>query len=215
MQIRGTLLGCLLLASLAGGCGPGKEEIIRQLTKQNNALTVKHIELERRLGLRDRENAALQLQLENLSMRGAVDLPVLFPLDRIKLLSITSGTDTDGVLGDDAVAVYFRPLDRDGHVLKRGGEITIKLLDNSTQGQPMLLGLTVVNDHDELSHAWYGRFWTNHYKVVVPFAPDVVLRPNQEVDVHVSFMDFGTGRILTDRTVVNVNIVNPDENLEP
>ncbi len=137
------------------------------------------------------------------------------PSPRATLLHTTGGADLDGVPGDDAVTVYFRPMDRDGHVLKRGGEIKVKLLDNSTPGDPRVLGLAVVNAVNELRRSWYGRFWTNHFKVVVPFAPDVSLRPNQEVDIHLSFEDFGTGESFTARTAIKVNILKPDEELGP
>jgi len=97
------------------------------------------------------------------------------------------------------VAVYFRLLDREGDVVKRGGEIRIKLLlDNRAVGAPKLLNQTVINDPEQLREAWYGKLWTNHYKVVVPFAPDVSIRPGQEVGIHVTFVDFATGVEYTD-----------------
>lgn len=204
-----------MLGVLAAGCGLNKDEIIRELQKQNNSLKVESIGLTRRLQFKDGKIADLEGQLRNLHLNHRIDMPLTFPIDRIELLGITGGADLDGVPGDDAVTVYFRPMDRDGHVLKRGGEIKVKLLDNSTSGEPRVLGMAVVNDGKELRRSWYGRFWTNHYKVVVPFAPDMSLRPNQEVDIHLSFEDFGTGESFTARTAIKVNILKPDEELGP
>ena len=107
------------------------------------------------------------------------------------------------------MSVYFRPLDQDGDALKRGGGIRVKLLDNAGLGQPKLLGVRVDNDPKQIRKLWYGRFWTDYYKIVVPFAPDAELRPGQEIDIHVTFRDWLTGQEHTARTAVTISRTKP------
>lgn len=153
--------------------------------------------------------------MANLRARGQAPPAPLFDIDRIEILGITSGTDLDGDLVDDAATVYFRPLDRVGDVVKRGGEITIKLFDHAFPGGSRQVGYLHVSDSDQIRRCWYGKFWTNHYKVVVPFAPGADLRAGQEVDIYVRFLDLSTGRPFTARKVIKVDVVNPDETVEP
>ncbi len=203
-------MGLLAAVGWLAGCGPTEQERFGDLIKQNKELEIEKIGLEELLQSRDAEIVRLRGQLRNLRDRGLVQPEPLFAIDHIEILDITGGVDTDDQLGDDAVAVYFRPIDRDGHVLKRAGQIKIKLSDNSTPVEPKLLGHRIDNSPERIRKSWYGKFWTNHYKIVVPFYPGTKLRPGQEVDVHVSFLEFATGAEHTARKVVKIAVPNPE-----
>ncbi len=214
LRNRTALTGCAALAVIAGlsGCGPTEQERFRDLVRQSNQLKVDKILLQEQLAGRDTTITELENQLQNLRDRGLAPPAPVFDVDHLQILDITSGTDLDGLPGDDAVTVYFRPIDHDGDVLKRAGEIKITLLDNLAGGQPTVLGFRVDNHPLQIRKAWYGKFWTNHYKISVPFFPDAHLKPGQEVDIHISFEDFATGRTFTARKAVKINRVTPDEN---
>ncbi len=197
------------MAALLPGCGPTDGERFQDLTKQINRLKVEKIELEEQITGRDGEIAALESQLQNLRTDGLAPPEPMFQINEIEILDITSGTNTDGAPGDDAVSVYFRPIDRDGDALKRGGAIRIKLLDNDNADRPTLLGLRVDSDPEQIRKAWHGQFWTDYYKIDVPFTPNAKLRPGQEVDVHLTFLDRATGRKHTALKAVTINRRRP------
>ncbi len=200
---------CWCIVVVGSGCGAGEAEKFRALHQELNAVKLANIELENRLAERDTTIESLRTQLANLRASGNVPLEPLFEVDRIEILDLTSGVDTDGAIGDDAVAVYFRPVDRDGHVLKRGGEITIRLFDHVSTDVSRQVGEVQLRDAEAIRQAWYGRFWTNHYKVVVPFAPGSDLKPGQELDVLVEFVDAMTGRPFRARQVIRLDMANP------
>ena len=130
-------------------------------------------------------------------------------------LDITSGTNLDQKPGDDAVSVYVRPVDRDDHVLKRGGRIKVELLDLTEPGQPRSLVVTTIDDPEKLRGIWYGKFWTDYFKVIAEFPAEAELSPGQEIDVKVWFTDFSTGREFTARKTIKINLVSPDERSGP
>lgn len=197
------------------GCAPTEQEKFRELQQQLNTMAIERIDLESRLAKRDATIQSLQQQLANLRARGQAPPVPLFEIDRVEILDISGGTDLDGKLGDDAVTVYFRPVDGDGDVLKRGGEITIKLLDHTPAGQTRQVGYVHITDSDEIRRCWYGKFWTRHYKIVVPIARGADLKPGQEIDIYLVFVDFATGRPYPGRKVIRMNLVNADEDIEP
>lgn len=200
---------CWIAALAAAGCGPGEAEKFRALHQELNAVKVANIDLDNRLARRDATIEGLEAQLANLRASGKAPLEPLFAIDRIEVLDITSGTDRDGRAGDDAAVVYFRPVDRDRDVLKRGGLIAIKLFDHVAAAGSRQIGQARLSDQELIRQAWYGKFWTDHYKVIVPFAPDAELKPGQELDVLVEFTDAMTGRTFRARKVIVLSIVSP------
>lgn len=200
---------CWIGALAASGCGPGEAEKFRALNQELNAVKVANMDLETRLAKRDATIEGLETQLTNLRASGNAPLEPLFAIDRLEILDITSGKDSDGRPGDDAAVVYFRPVDRDGDVLKRGGRITIKLFDHVAAEGSRQIGAVRLGDPELIRQAWYGKFWTDHYKAIVPFAPGAELRPGQELDVLVEFTDAMTGRTFRARKVIVLSIVSP------
>ena len=197
------------------GCAQSDQARFGEITRQNQELRIEKIGLEELLQDRDLTIAHLQSQLKNLRDQGLLQPEPLFSIERIEILGITGGVNTDGKGGDDAVAVYFRPVDRDGDVLKRAGKIVIQLLDLSSKLEPRLVGHRVDNSPERIRKSWYGKFWTNHYKIVVPFHPDESLLPGQEIDVHVSFLELATGKEFTARKVIKMAVPNPEATSSP
>lgn len=211
LERRAWLLRSVMLMAVVqvSGCGPTPREIA--LEKQVNAKTVEIIELNDRLATRDAKIHAITGQLENVVRHGDVGGKPVFEIEEVQLLDITSGVDIDGQPGDDGMAVYIRPVDRDGDTLKRAGEIRVKLLDNTGIGEPRVISQVVVNDPEQIRRAWYGKFWTDYFKLIVPFAPGARLVPGHEVDIHVTFVEFATGKTFTARKVIKISRIDPDE----
>ena len=186
------------------GCGPSEAEKFRSLTIQINQLKIEKADLQRLLAERESAITQLQEQAENLRRAGSGAGAPVFEVDHVEILKISSGVDRDAVPGDDAVAVYFRPVDRDGDVLKRGGRITVKLFVLRAQGPSSEVGSVRIDDPGRVREIWYGKFWTNHYKVLVPLSAGAKLEPGQAVDVFVSFVEAVTGREFTARHTISV-----------
>jgi len=197
-------LVALATAALVGACGPTEQEKFRALYQQVNAFKVKTIELQDQVQARDDTIESYKQQLKGLRDRGLAPPEPIFDVDRIAILGLTSGTDLDGEPGDDAVTVYFQPLDQVGDVVKRGGKITVKLFDHSPPTKSLEIGFVHLVSADQIRAAWYGKFWTNHYKIVVPIAESAKLHAGAEVDIYVAFVDAATGRRLTARKAVKV-----------
>ncbi len=198
-------------AMLVVGCQTDGEKF-RDLTKQINTLTIEKIDLENRLVRRDADIAALEGRMQNLRGQGLAPPAPAFVVDHIEILKITTGADLDDTPGDDHVTVYFRPLDQDGDPFKTGGAVKIKLLDNRKFGTPTLLGpVAVFNQPERLRKMWYGKFITSFFKADVPFFPNADLGPDQEVDIHLTFEEFATGRTFTARHAVRINHPRPSK----
>ncbi len=198
-------------AAAVGGCGPTEQEKFRALYQQVNALKVETIELQEQIQARDDTVEGYKQQLKGLRDRGLAPPAPIFDVDRIAILGLTSGTDLDGVPGDDAITVYFQPLDRTGDVVKRGGQITVKLFDHSPPTKSLQVGFVHLGTADQIRAAWYGKFWTNHYKIVVPIAENAKLHAGAEIDIYVAFVDAATGRRLTARKAVKIVARTSDE----
>lgn len=192
------------------GCVPSEPEKFRALSQEVNQLKVEVIELESQLADRDSTIESLSGQIQNLRAEGRLPPSPLFEVARIMILDITAGVDLDDRLGDDGVAVYFRPIDADGDVLKVGGRITIKLLDHTEPGRTRQVGLVELTETDAIHKAWYGRFWTDHYKVDVPFSTGFEPRPGQEVDIWVEFVEQATGRPYTATKSILVTVIRAE-----
>ncbi len=202
----------LAVAALPGGlvgCGPTPREI--ELERLVTAKTVEIIELNDRLATRDAKIHALTGRVDKLTGLGDRGGRPFFEITELHLLDITSGVDLDDNPGDDGVAIYIRPVDRDGDTLKRAGEMRVKLLDNSAIGQPKVISQVVVNDPEKIRKSWYGKFWTDYFKIIVPFAPGAKLVPGHEIDVHVTFIELATGKTFTARKAIKIRRIDPDE----
>ncbi|NOS99029.1 MAG: hypothetical protein HOP29_00185 [Phycisphaerales bacterium] len=193
-----------------GGCGPTEQEKFRVLSQEINRLKVETIELEEQLAGRDARIESLTGQIRNLQTEGRLPPSPLFEIEKVVILDISDGVNLDDRPGDDGVAVYFRPVDADGDVLKVGGPITIKLLDHAEPGQTRTVGFALLTDADFIRKAWYGRFWTNHYKVEVPFTAGFEPKPGQEIDIWMEFVDLATGRPFTATKTIAVEAIRSD-----
>lgn len=201
-------LHIMMLVALPG-CPPPADRVSDLLT-QIKETQQRNRELERQLGSGAARITNLEKQVDNLLAQEGTR-PLTFDIEHLQILSMSSGTNLDDKPGDDAVTVYLRPVDADGDTLKRGGRIKVELYDLTEPGRPRSLGVTTIDDPAKIREMWYGKLWTDYYKVIAEIPADANLAPGQEIDVKVWFTDFSTGREFNARKTIKINLVSPDE----
>lgn len=123
--------------------------------------------------------------------------------ERIELARLSGGYDDDGRPGDDGLVLYVQPFDRDQHVVKAAGTLTVKLLDPLNPPN----SITYATYEFDLQHTrqlWYGRLMTQHFSVKCPW-PQGHLPVHNEIIAHVVFTDLITGKSLTATGAFKIN----------
>ena len=120
---------------------------------------------------------------------------VLIVPERIELAGISGGYDDDDQVGDDGLVLYIEPVDRDGHVVKAAGTLSVRLLDPLSPPDRLEFG-SYKFDWDHTREKWYGRLWTHHFRVKCPW-PEGRLPAHNEIIAHAVFTELITGRSLT------------------
>lgn len=187
----------LLLPLLALGCEsqvPAKDfrEVQRQLQESREEVS--------RLGneLAQQTELAQALQARIARQRGLTHQDMLDELVapvRLELEEMSGGYDTDGQPGDDGIALFIRPIDRDGHAIKAAGSLRITILDPLSPPNANVVA-EYHFDVPATRKLWYGRLWTYHFTVRCPWPPGQ-MPLHDEVTAHVAFTDLLTGKLLT------------------
>ena len=185
------LCGLLLTA----GCDAPGERV--RLANENQQLRGQNTRLSREVAQRDGTITQLNRQLRNLRQLGPERPIAAFAPVKLKIASLSRGTDYDGKPGDDGVRVYLQPLDADGDPVKVPGKISIQLVDDSELGKPRLLGFYVFDGIEDLRRMWHGKFLTQHFTVDCPFPPRTKLPTSRQVNVTAEFVDYLSGATLT------------------
>jgi hypothetical protein len=120
---------------------------------------------------------------------------------------MSGGADYDGKPGHDGVTVHVRPYDADGYTVKAPGRIEVQLTDLTDPSNPQTLAVCTIHDAEELRESWYGRFWTDHYTIKCPFKAGAGPPESGKVVVRAKFVDYLTGKTLTD--VQEVEVIAP------
>lgn len=185
------LIAGVAIASIGSGCASNR--IRAQLMREKDKLQLENAALERQLKTCREAKQSLSTQVENLQ-NFPPDRPItLFSPVRIEIASLSGGTDLDGKPGDDGVNVYVRLFDKEGDAVKAPGRLTAQILDLENAGNPRSLCVRTIASEQELCESWYGRFGTNHFKVVCRLDPDGSQPRTDEVGVRVEFVPYLTG----------------------
>jgi len=196
------------LAAAAGGMAgcvstvPGEDyrNVERQLTSAKEEIA----RLEQQLAA-EQENAR-QLREQLAAARG-LDKELLDQLvvpERIEIVSPSGGYDDDGKTGDDGLVLYVQPIDRDGHAVKTAGSFKVTMLDLTDPTEPKVIA-PYEFDVPTTRSLWYGRLWTNHFKLRCPWPPSGGPQA-REVTVRVSFTILLTGTTLDTQGVYPVSL---------
>ncbi|HET6429760.1 MAG TPA: hypothetical protein VFJ30_15190 [Phycisphaerae bacterium] len=197
---RPACLAAGLCLAAAGCVGQGEDPLVackrtvRQLERENAALTEKQLQLQQRVEDLQKQVAALQgLPPDRMAK--------LFTVERIELGRYTAGANLDDKPGDDGVRVYLQPIDRDGHVIKAAGTVSLQLFDLS-RPDGNLIGRCDV-PAEAMGKYWFGGLGRSHYRFDLPWTT----RPaTAEVTVRASFTDLLTGKAFTAQKVCTVTL---------
>ncbi len=197
--------GFLLAACILplAGCISAKHQA--RLARENEELHVSVKELERELSDCNLQTQRVSEQLANLQAMDSSRPADLFAPVKLEIASLSGGANYDDRVGDDGVTVHLRLRDIDGDTVKAPGKITIQLVDNSTMGQPTVLGVYSFSSAEELRKTWHGRFGTQHYTLRCPFESQGPFPATPRVDVRAEFVSYLTGIALTAFEEVTVN----------
>ncbi len=189
----------LLLSAGAAGCNHNQVDALtrelKQARSQNADLREEARRLRQELKARDEHVARLQ-------HLGEKRLELLFRVTGLKL-GRTGGVDLDDTPGDDAVRVYLRPIDRDGHALKAAGSVSIQLFDLAAEPDRNLIARYDF-PVEQIAKHWHGGLLTYHYRFDCPWKSGPPRRP--EVTVRATFTDYLTGQAFTAQKLITVRL---------
>jgi len=183
----------LLLSGAACDSVPGEK--FRAVQRDLFAAQESTRQLENELAGQQQTVRDLGQRITNLSRVPGASLDVLVYPERISLASLSGGYRKEGKPGDAGIVLYVQPIDRDQHVVKAAGTISVRLLD--PQNPPERVEFAQY--HFDLEHTrqlWYGGLMTNHFTVRCPW-PAGHLPAHDEIVAYVTFTDLISGKPLT------------------
>ncbi len=193
------LAGCLLVL-LCGCGGPQGAGAALSPAEQIEMLNEQKTELTAQLEESNVENERLKSQVEVLSELPAdVRVDKLYHLKRVTIGKYTGFYDKDRDGRKEKLIVYLEPTDETGDCLKAAGVVEVQLWDLNNDAQP-LLGKWRVGA-DELKEMWFSTFLKNNYRLIFDIS-EVVENFTEPLTVKVSFVDYLSGRALTDQKVI-------------
>jgi hypothetical protein len=189
----------MALATVAGcmKTGPGE---LASCKSQVSDLERENVALKEKLAATQRTIESQNARIEALATVPADRMTMLVAVERVELARLTGGYDDprDGV--DDGIVAYVQPMDRDGDVIKATGSIEVKVYD-LTGTIPVVVGEATVPVEESLK-SWYGKLWTQHFTVRVPFATKPA---STDVTVRVRYVELLTGKAFVAQKACTVN----------
>lgn len=188
----------LAAAALSGCAAQPQTNTNRELLKLRESVAQQERELEAR-------GATIAELNRKLAVATGVDekqLAYFYYPEKLQIDSLSGGFNDDKQGGDDGVAVYLRPIDRDGDVVKVAGTIRVQLFDLANPPDRNFLGEVTV-PVEKSREFWYGKLMTQHYTVKVPFAYPP---GHEEVTVRATFVNLFPQRVVTAQQVVKVKL---------
>lgn len=170
------------------------------LAAENERLRASLAETERRITELRVSLSEMEKRLQ--SARGLSDAQManLILPEKIVIDPLSGPDDFDGKPGNDGIAVYLKPVDRDGDTLKVAGDIRIELYDLANPAGGNLLG-TCEFTAEQARGMWYGKLLTYHYTLKCPWQTPP---QHDEVTIRAVFTESLTQRVLTAQAVCRV-----------
>ncbi len=179
----------------APGCNTVPAEKFQRVQRELQAADEEIRMLQTEVSAQEETIRSLTAQIEEIRNVGGDPAQMLVVPERIQLAAMSGGYDDDGKVGDDGIVLYVQPIDRDRHVVKAAGTVTVKLLDPLNPPG----GVDFARYHFDWKHTremWYGRLLTHHFTVKCPW-PEGHLPTHNEIIAHVVFTELITGKSLT------------------
>lgn len=194
----------ILLPALValGGCEGLSSSRQAELEQQRNAAVQRSEELTRQVEFLSARLQEQQKRIETLQALGPKRLKNLFTVESVAITRHSGGVDRDRQPGHDAVLVFLRPLDQDGHVLKAAGDVKIQLFDLA-QPEDRTLFAEYTYPVEDIGRYWAGGLLASQYRFECAF-PGHRPPEHPEVNLRVTFVDYLTGKTFTAQKILRL-----------
>ena len=201
----GVLLGAMVLAAAAVGCGPSQVEIlqteVRALERQVEDLEATKQTLTADVAERDQ-------RIETLLHLGDKRLEKIVTVDDISLGRWSGGYDSDGEPGDEGVKIYLSCKDDEGTTLKAAGAVSVRLVNVMADSDEEFLIGEYEWTVDELAKRWSSGVVGSHYSLECPWTDGPPT--HREVTMRVEFVDYLTGKTFTAQRVGTIKFAEDE-----
>lgn len=183
----------------AAGCGVSSERK-HPLEVKVRELETEKAQLAGRLEQSEVQIEQLKAQIKTLSALPQDKEPSPYLLSAVKITRYTGFYDKDGDGQREKLIVYVQPIDRDGHVLKAAGIVSVQLWDLSRPNGQALLGQWQIPP-DELHKLWFDALMSTSYRLMfdVPAAAELLAK---SLTVQITFTDYLTGQVFAEQYVI-------------
>ncbi|MBN1942030.1 MAG: hypothetical protein JW849_01935 [Phycisphaerae bacterium] len=202
--MRRIVLGVILALGALAGCENLSYQREVDAEKQRDAALAHADELAKQVVELSAEVETRKKQIETLQNLGEKRMENVFTVASIEIGRHSGGIDVDKEPGQDAVRVFLRPLDKDGHVLKAAGDVKIQLFDLA-QPEDKTLFAEYTYSVKDIGKYWAGGLLANQYSFQCPF-PDDSPPEHPEINLRVTFTDYLTGRSFTSQKLLKISL---------
>lgn len=203
MNMRRFILGMMLAVGILTGCEDMQRQREINVEDQRDAAIAQADELAKQVVELSAKADSQKKQIETLQELGPKRMENVFTVEAIEIGRHSGGLDTDRKPGHDAVAVFLKPLDKQGHVIKAAGDVKIQLFDLAQPKDQMLFAEYTYPVKDIGRH-WAGGLLANQYSFRLPF-PDGKIPAHPDVNLRVTFTDYLTGKTLTAQKLLKLS----------
>ena len=176
------------------------------MQKQVLEMQAQASQLQQRIANQQETIETQRKQITSLQQLGTRRPARLAPLQGIRFASLSGGYDESGSGSDQGVVLYVQPYDADGDTLKVDGELTVQMFDLSNPAGPREISQYTWKG-EQLRKIWNGHFGTSHFTARCPW-PDNY-QPPRQVTVQVQFLDYLTGKTLTQQAAFPIQRMEP------
>lgn len=202
MAMRRIILGMILTCSALAGCEPFGRQKEVNVEEQRDAALAHADELSKQVVELSAKVESQKKQIETLQALGDKRMENVFTVAEIEIGRHSGGINTDQNPGHDAVRVFLKPLDKQGHVLKAAGDIKIQLFDLAQPKDQMLFAEYTYPVKD-IGKYWAGGLLANQYSFECRF-PEGKTPAHADVILRVTFTDYLTGRTHTTQKLLKL-----------
>ena len=202
--MRRFVLVVMLAATALAGCENPQRQRELELERQRDAAQDQTRTLTKQVEKLSAELETQRKQIETLQKLGDKRMENLFVVESIEIGRHSGGVDLDKQPGHDAIQLYLRPKDKDGHLLKAAGDVKIQLYDLAQPEEKNLYAEYTFPVKD-IGKYWAGGLLSNQYSFECPFPKDAPpAHPN--INIRVEFTDYLTGNTFSEQKLVKVNL---------
>ena len=193
--LKFTVLSFLVLIVI--GC---RSSVSESLWDQINTLEDEKQQLARETATLKTENRQLNSQIKTLSGFDSGERENVLPtIEKITLTKRTGFVDKNKDGKKEKLAVYIKPYDGAGDVIKSAGSVSVQLWDLEEKPAKSMIGQWDISP-EELSQMWMSAFMTGYYRILLD-----VGQPEPEegkgYTIEVTFTEYISGKVFKQQVV--------------